>query len=93
MKGGCAILREMTGERDPVQRLVDWLHRFGLDGLALIFLEGIRPFGLLGAQAAYLVAPFLGSVGVQMEELAQVLEDPDLLSQVSNRIDQKVQGP
>jgi hypothetical protein len=81
----------MTGKTDTVQRFVAWLDHSGMEGLVIIFLEGIRPFGLLGAQVAYILSPFLDPIGVPMQELAQILEDPDVYKEFSRRIDPKVQ--
>jgi hypothetical protein len=53
----------------------DWanqLHRFKLESFAAWLLEAGAPVTLLGAQALFVAAPFLGS---KSEALAHMLED------------------
>ncbi len=50
------------------------LHRLKLDALAAWMLEAGAPVTLLGAQALFVAAPFLGPQG---EALARLLEDEE----------------
>jgi hypothetical protein len=55
----------------------DWatqLHRLKLDAIAAWLLEAGAPVTLLGAQALFVVRPFLGS---KSETLARFLEEED----------------
>lgn len=56
-----------------------FLRQRGLVGLATWFLEAAGPFTILGAQALYFGEPFLRPAipGVQIQELAHLLEESD----------------
>ena len=54
-------------------------HRWGLGVWAATFLEALGPLALLGAQAVYLVQPFISSIfpSDHLSALTEILEQPD----------------
>jgi predicted membrane protein len=82
----------MNPERAGVERVAGWLRRVGLDSLAAFLFEAAGPLTILGAQAAYLVEPFMGEAGAPIQDLAQILEDPDQVTELVERLRQMEKG-
>jgi hypothetical protein len=74
----------MTGTDTSVDRVVRWLQRAGLNGPVAFLIEAAGPLVPLGAQVAFLLEPFFGTVEHPFGDLARLLEDP---SQVSTLIE------
>ena len=55
------------------------VHRWGLGVWAATFLEAVGPLAMLGAQAVYLVQPFISSIlpSDHLDALTELLEQPD----------------
>ncbi len=58
---------------------VNKAYRWGVGDWAADFLEAAGPLATLGAQAIYLVQPFLSPILPEghLEALAEILEEPD----------------
>ncbi|MEE8121792.1 MAG: hypothetical protein V3T55_09700 [Anaerolineales bacterium] len=58
------------------------LRRSGMGGLVAAFLDAGGPILPLGAQAAYLISPFMGGPSGTWNEFGKILEDPDAVSEL-----------
>jgi len=60
------------------QTWANLLHRWGLQEITAIVLDGVKPLNLLGAQVIYLGQPLFRQLVANdhLEALANVLEDP-----------------
>jgi hypothetical protein len=56
-------------------RIADWLRRKGLQDIAAFVFDMAGPFRILGAQAMYVLEPFVGGGVNFAHDLAVVLED------------------
>lgn len=56
-------------------RMADWLRRNGWAGIATLVLDAFGPFRTLGAQAMYIIQPFIGGKVNIAADLAVILED------------------
>jgi len=83
---GCAILREMDSITSVSERIAGSLRRARLEGVAAAVLEACAPLAVLGAQAAYVVEPFLGGGGTRASDLARLLEDPAGVADLIERL-------
>ena len=67
-----------TGQEEKlIERLADWIARWGLTTPAIFLLETSKPFSFLGSQMAWMVQPLLGPV-MGYDEVgtyARLLED------------------
>jgi hypothetical protein len=79
----------MNGKGANSKRIVRWLRQLGLDELAAVLLEAVGPFAFLGAQVAYLVEPLLGAPNNPISDMAQLLEDPNEVSSMIERLRQE----
>lgn len=68
------------------ERIADWFRQRGLGGLAAEVLEALGPLTLLGAQAVYMLDPLVGPSHGVIGDLAQILEDPDRISELIRRL-------
>jgi hypothetical protein len=69
-----------------MDRLINWLHDKELNVEAALLLEAASPFAWLGAQAVYLVEPLLGAFGADPRALAELMEDPEQMEELSRRL-------
>jgi hypothetical protein len=53
-----------------------------MGGLVAAFLDAGGPILPLGAQAAYLISPFMGDPSGTWNEFGNILEDPDAVSEL-----------
>lgn len=58
-------------------RIANWLRMKGLQDIAAFILDAAGPFRYLGAQAMYVLEPFVGAGENFAHDLAVVLEDGD----------------
>ncbi len=67
------------------------LHRWGLDDIVPIFIEVLRPFGAIGGQLLTLASPLLTTFinGDRLDQLIEMLDDPDRLEQFARSLDQE----
>ncbi len=67
------------------------LQRWGLDEIAPVFIEALRPFGPIGSQLLTLASPLLTMfVGnPQLDHWIEVLDDPDRLEQIAQALDRE----
>jgi hypothetical protein len=69
------------------------LQRWGLDDIAPVFIEVLRPLGAIGGQLLTLASP-LATMFMSEERLDQIIEtldDPDRLNQALSNLDQKAE--
>jgi hypothetical protein len=73
-------------------RMADWLHKNGWAGIATLVLDAIGPFRTLGAQAMYVIQPFIGGKVNMARDLAVILEDQrkvdDLISKLRDEAEE-----
>jgi hypothetical protein len=66
------------------------LERWGLVGLTIPFLDVLKVWGFVGAQLLWMATPFFnGPNASSLERLAQVLEEPDTLRHLQQRLRQR----
>jgi hypothetical protein len=81
---------ELDGARR--EQLIDqWatrLERWGLEPLAPILFQVLRPLGFIGSQAVLFGQPLLTLLAdaQTLEELSALLDDPDALGQIEHRL-------
>ncbi len=68
------------------------LQRWGLDELAPVFIEALRPFGPIGSQLLTIAAPLLTTFvdDGRLNRWIDVLDDPDRLEQLAQSLDREV---
>jgi hypothetical protein len=74
------------------ERIAARLRQVRLEGFAAGLLEACAPLAVLGAQAAYIVEPFLGGAGPRASELARLLEDPGGIADLIERLREEGDG-
>lgn len=79
----------MNGKGANSKRVARWLRQVGLEELAAVLLEAVGPFAFLGAQVAYLIEPLFGASNNPISDMAQLLEDPDAVSGLVERLRQE----
>jgi hypothetical protein len=69
------------------------LQRWGLDDVAPVFGEVLRPFGVLGGQLLTLASPLLTTFVDQgrLDQIVEVLDDPDQLDQFLRSLDREAE--
>jgi hypothetical protein len=69
------------------------LQRWGLDDMAPVFGEALRPFGALGGQLLTLASPLLTTFVDQgrLDQIVEVLDDPDRLDQFLRSLDREAE--
>jgi hypothetical protein len=69
------------------------LQRWGLDGIAPIFIEALRPFGAIGNQLLTLASPLLTTFMDEgrLDQLIEMLDDPDQLDQLLRSLDREAE--
>jgi hypothetical protein len=75
-----AVMRDLTEE---------WagkVQQSGFGGILGTILDGLKPLGFIGAQFAYMLDPFLSREAAWLHELGQILEDPDELGRLVDRL-------
>ena len=70
----------MNRNDSSADRVIRWLHRAGLNGLAAFLLDAAGPLLPLGAQVAFLLEPLFGQAENPFSDFARRLEDPSQLS-------------
>ncbi len=80
----------MNAVHSPSEAMVERLRRSGLADFVAAILEAAAPLAFVGAQAAYLVEPVLGS---RTAEVARALEDPQQLAGLVERLRRPEAGP
>ncbi len=67
------------------------LQRWGLDDIAPVFIEVLRPFGAIGGQLLTLASPLLTTFinDDRLDQLIEMLDDPDQLEQFARSLDQE----
>ena len=65
------------------------LQRWGLDDLAPVFIEVLRPFGAIGGQLLTLASPLLTTFVDEdrLDQIVETLDDPDRLEQLLRNLD------
>lgn len=53
-----------------------------MGGIVAAFLDAGGPILPLGAQAAYMISPFMGGPSGSLNEFGKMLEDPDAVSEL-----------
>ncbi len=72
----------VDGRLKVQRRFARILRRSGMGGLVAAFLDAGGPILPLGAQAAYLISPFMGGPSETWNEFGKILEDPDAVSEL-----------
>ena len=72
----------VDGRLKVQRRIARILRRSGMGGLVAAFLDAGGPILPLGAQAAYLISPFMGGPSGTLNEFGKILEDPDAVSEL-----------
>ncbi len=69
------------------------LRRWGLDDLAPVFVEVLRPFGVIAGQVLTLASPLLTTfVGEdRLDQIVETLDDPDRLDQFLRNLDREAE--
>jgi hypothetical protein len=69
------------------------LQRWGLDGLAPVFGEVLRPFGAIGSQLLTLASPLLTTFVDEdrLDQIVETLDDPDRLDQFLRNLDREAE--
>jgi hypothetical protein len=69
------------------------LQRWGLDDLAPIFIEVLRPFGAIGSQLLTLASPLVTTFMDEdrLDQIIETLDDPDRLDRVLHSLDREVE--
>ena len=83
------MIPSSTSQDDPA-----WtarLRRWGLDDLAPIFSDVLRPFGTIGGQLLMLASPLLTTFVDQgrLDQIVETLDDPDRLDQFLRNLDRE----
>jgi hypothetical protein len=78
VRGDAARRERMIG------RLAGWITARGLESPAILFFEVSKPLALLGSQALLVLQPLLGGAA---NEWATLLEDPDTIDQILDRLE------
>jgi len=68
------------------------LQRWGLDEIAPVFIEALRPFGPIGSQLLTVASPLLMTFveDKRLDHWIDVLDDPDRLEQFTRSLDREV---
>ena len=68
------------------------LQRWGLDEIAPVFIEALRPFGPIGSQLLTVASPLLTTFvdDRRLDHCIDVLDDPDRLEQFARSLDREV---
>ena len=68
------------------------LQRWGLDEIAPVFIDALRPLGPIGSQLLTLASPLLTTFvdDRQLDHWTDVLDDPDRLEQFARSLDREV---
>ena len=68
------------------------LQRWGLDEIAPVFIEALRPFGPIGSQLLTVASPLLTTFvdDRRLDHWIDVLDDPDRLEQLARSLDREV---
>ena len=82
----------MNNEGAVSERVARWLQRVRLNQPVAFLLEAIGPLAFLGAQAAFLVEPLLGTSDKRIGDLARLLEDPTQVSELVERLRTEEEG-
>jgi hypothetical protein len=82
----------MNRNESSTARVTRWLHRVGLNVPAAFLLEAAGPLLPLGAQAAFLLEPLFGTAENSLNDLAQILEDPDQVSSLVENLRSEGEG-
>ena len=69
------------------------LQRWGLDDIAPVFIEVLRPLGAIGGQLLTLASPLLTTFMNEdrLDQIIDLLDDPDRLEQVVNSLDHEAE--
>ena len=69
----------------------DHLQRWGLDEIAPVFIEALRPLGPIGSQLLTMASPLLTTfvADSRLNEWIDVLDDPDRLEQFARALDRE----
>jgi hypothetical protein len=69
------------------------LQRWGLDDIAPVFSEVLRPFGALGGQLLMLASPLLTTFVDEnrLNQAVETLDDPDRLDQFLHSLDHEAE--
>jgi len=68
-----------------IGRLAGWITARGLESPAILFFELGKPLALVGSQALLFLQPLLGGA---LDEWAELLEDPAVVDQILDRLEQ-----
>ena len=84
-----------TSQDDRVWAAHWWaarLQRWGLDEIAPVFIEALRPFGPIGSQLLTVASPLLTTFvdDRRLDHWIDVLDDPDRLEQFARSLDREV---
>ena len=69
------------------------LQRWGLDDVAPVFIEVLRPLGTIGSQLLTLASPLLTTFMTEdrLDHLVEMLDDPDRLDQFLRSLDHEAE--
>jgi hypothetical protein len=82
------ISQNARRDEDLVPKWASRLQNWGIGELAPFFVDILRPFGFLGAQALHLLSPILTTFTSpeEVERLADLLESPESLDHLSDTL-------
>ena len=68
------------------------MQRWGLDEIAPVFIEVLRPFGAIGSQLLTVASPLLTTFvdDQRLDHSIETLDDPDRLEQFARTLDREV---
>ncbi len=77
-------------QKELVDQIAERIHRWGMSGLASIFLDAFRPLAFMGGQALWVAQPTLNLLmdNDQVADLAQLLEQPEALTMLRARLEE-----
>ncbi len=69
------------------------LRRWGVDDLAPVFVEVLRPFGAIAGQLLTLASPLLTTFvdADRLDQVVETLDDPDRLDQLLRNLDREAE--
>ena len=75
------------------QKWVARLQRWGLEDIAPIFAEVLRPFGAIGGQLLMLASPLVTTFMSEdrLDQMVETLDDPDRLDQALRSLDHEAE--
>jgi len=85
------MIVEVSKERkiELIEKAATFFAQRRMGAPAILFFESVRPLSFIGSQIMYFVSPFASVIfsGDEFEEFAAILEDPENVRMLIDRID------